>query len=504
MTAFAPTFEDTAGEAVGDWMPSRYTPSLTGTEDFETDGPKLLAFAARHWSIAEAVRFFLDAWQVWLIRHVLERYPQDWPVEHLRGQLRFRQVVISMGRQNGKSLLGALFVIYFLVLHKRGPNVIGLASVDRQAKIVYKRVKYGVDQSPALAREIKTSSTRGITRKDGSGAYFTMPAKEDTAQGEPATGVLYDELHLGLSSLWDAMLLAMRAQRNALMIGITTAGDDDSLLLVRLYAEGEAAIEGADERFGFFCWEALSPELTVENVIRANPAIACGRVPLDIAMSDAQKMAADTVVGPDGLTGWQRVIRYTLNLFVEGAAGAWASLQAWKDSGVEDLEHHGQVVYSLERTEDWEYASIIATSRAGRMVHTELVASLTDPTFEQLLESCKALATLGPCSFAMPAETLGKLADRLREDGYDKVWKLSQVEMASAAQTAKSTIARRALLHPSDPLLRHQMARAKGRRTGEGWRLSRTVSGVHIDTVLAMVAGVFVATVAEDESMQLF
>ena len=39
----------------------------------------------------------------------LKRYPLDWHVERLRGRLRFRQLVISMGQQNGKSLLGAIF-----------------------------------------------------------------------------------------------------------------------------------------------------------------------------------------------------------------------------------------------------------------------------------------------------------------------------------------------------------------------------------------------------------
>lgn len=510
MSVLETSFEETVGEPVGDWHPSRHTPSLTGTEEFRTDGDKLIRFAHRYWRTPEFGRLVLDDWQRWLVRHVLERYPDDWPVEHLRGELRFRQVVISMGRQNGKSLLGALFVIYFLALHVRGPRVIGLASVDRQAKIVYDRVRYGIDNEPALERELKTTGTRGISRRDGSGVYFTLPAKEESAQGEPASGVLYDELHLGLAALWDAMVLAQRARRNSLMIGITTEGDDDSQLLIRLYAEGEAAIDGADERFGFYVWEGADDVLNPENVIAANPAIACGRVPLDIALSDARKMAADTRKGPDGLTGWQRVVRYTLNRHIEGAVDSWASSTAWRDGRLEDgleLEHDPDAVltYSVERTAEWEHASITATSRAADGTYrTELVASLVEPDLDVLEEACVALARGGRPAFVMDSKTLAKLADRLRDRGLSNVWKLAEHEMSAAAALAKSLVGRRLVVHPGDPLLRMQFARARRRDTGDSWRLSRSLSGGDIDAVVGLVMGLYVATVREDDTVQLW
>lgn len=500
MTILAPGLEARPGEAVGDWHPTRYTPTLTGTEEFRTEGDKLLTFAGRYWSIADAAVLGLDDWQRWLIRHVLEVYPDDWPVEALRGQLRYRQVVISMGRQNGKSLLGALFAIYLLALHVRGPRVIGLASVDRQARIVYDRVKYGVDNNGALSAAIKTTSTRGITRRDGSGVYITLPAVEDSAQGEPASGVLYDELHLGLSALWDAMVIAQSARPNALMVGLTTAGDDNSLLLLRLYEEGEAAIAGQDERFGFFLWEAADDDLTEANVIAANPAVACGRKPLDLVMRDARKMMADHRKDAEGLTGPQRVKRYILNRFLEGAANAWASTEAWQAGAAGAVDHAGGVVYSLDRTRDWEAAAIVATSRAGDRYRAELVASLLDPDHDRLVAACKALAHHRPgvpAVFAMPADTLGKVADDLKAAGLE-TWKLGSSEMASAAQHGKATIGRRLVDHPGDALLRRQMARAVPRTTGDGWRLSRSLSSEAIDAVVALVAGLYVAGVRED------
>lgn len=506
MTIFdAGGLEDRRGTQVGDWHPSRYTPSLSGTEEFPSQGDKLLRFARLHWSIPESERFTLYAWQEWLIRHVLEQYPEDWPVAHLRGQLRFRQVVISMGRQNGKSLLAALLVLYFLVLHVRGPRIIGLASIDRQAKIVYDRVKFGIDASQALSREIKTTATRGITRKDGSGVYQTLPAKEDSAQGEPASGAIYDELHLGLAALWDALVLAMRAKRNALLLGITTAGDDGSLLLIRLYREGQAAIDGADERFGFFCWEAPSDDLTEDGVIAANPTIAEGGIPLDLAMAEATKMYNDLEKGPDGLTGRQRCIRYTLNRFVEGASDAWASTTAWTNTARDTISHDGrQIVYGLDRTTDWSHASITATSHLGGLFRTGLVASFDAPSHDTMLEACARLARRpGRAVFAMDATMFKALGRDLRERGFE-VWMLGADEMHQSSQHAAAAIARQAVSHPGDTLVAFQMARGRRRVSGDTWRISRGLSGSDVDTVVGFIVSAYVAAVRPPDAHQLF
>lgn len=493
------------GEPVGDWHPSRYTPSLTGDESFPSHGNRLLAFLGRHWSIAEAELFALYEWQEWLIRHVLEVYPDDWPVVHLRGQLRFRQVVISMGRQNGKSHLAAALVIYFLCLHVRGPRVVSLASLERQAHVVYDRVRYGVENSPALRKELKTTGTRGITHRDNPAAiYQTLPADEDSAQGEPASGVIYDELHLGLAALWDAMLLAMRAKRQGLMVGITTAGDEGSDLLIRLYREGETALAGEDERFGFFVWEAPTKDLTEAGVIAANPSVACGAIPLDVAMGDAVKMWNDLTRDKDGLTGRQRVIRYTLNRFLEGAADAWASVVAWRKCSRQELHFEGTRVFGLDRTLDWSGAAIVEASHQDGRTSTRLVASFVDASQDALVEACRRIARQVPGAvFTGDTRAVGSVLKALREEGQD-VWLLGDQEMHAAAQHVAAAIGRHAVSHAGDLLVGHQMARGRRRTLGESWRISRSLSQGDIDSVLATVTAAYVASVRPDHGLQAF
>jgi hypothetical protein len=493
VSVVAPGFADHELVPVGDWMPSRYTPTLTGTEEFSTDGDKLLAFAAAFWRTPEVVKFLADPWQVWLLRHILETYPADWPEAHLRGQLRYRQVVISIARQNGKSVLGALLAFYFLTMHVRGPRVVGLASIEGQARIVYDRVKFAVDNEPRINREVNATETRGIKLRNGTGIYQTLPAKEDSAQGEPVSGCLYDELHLGSAALWDAMVLGQRARRNSMLVGITTAGDDDSDLLIRLYGEGASAIAGDDERFGFFVWEAESAELTEANVIRANPAIACGRVDLATAMNDARKLW----VAPrdkDGVLGRDRCIRYTLNLFVEGSSQAWANLPAWKASaGTVELE--GARVFALARTDSWDWASITAAGKtAGGQLVSELVASLESPAHDQLLETCTALGRAYPGStFALPRKTLRALGKAITEAGHTAV-QLTAEEMTAALTAARSAIGRRAVIHAGDAIVNLQMAQA--RRDLD--------DGENLDAVLATAIGIHVADTQSAHVIQLF
>lgn len=525
----SPGFEGVAAdvEPIGDWRPARYTQPLSGCEDFPSAGDRLLQLVRVHWRTPETDEFRLDVWQAWLIRHVLEVYPDDWPVERLRGKLRFRQVVISVARQNGKSVIAAILALFFLAMHVRGPRVVGMASKDSQARIVYDRVKYAIETNPALLRELRPTDTRGIhkrrdphphglglaemTRRDrgasgtSAGVYQVVAADEESAQGEPVTGGIYDELHIGLAALWDAIVKGQTSKENSMLVGITTAGDDDSELLIRLYADGEAALAGDDERFGFFVWEGEDDQPTESNVIRANPSVACGRIPLDTTMADLVKLWR---AGPDksGVSGRDRAIRYTLNRFVAGSADSWASLAAWNDGAAAEVTIErgtGSVVYSIERTPGWQWASIHATTSADGIAVTELVASIPDPNHDTLVSACELLAKRGPAVFTLDRKTLAEVGKTLVAKGYD-VRALTDQETAAAAATAAAAISRRAVVHPGDPLTRSQMPKAKRRTIPEGWRISRALSTGDIDAVLSMVFGVYVASTTADAGHQIF
>lgn len=474
------------------WVPGTFTPSLTGTEDFVTDGDKLLRVIDLAWSSPESDAFALDEWQRWLLRHVLERYPDDWPDARLAGRLRFREVVVSLGRQNGKSVIGAIMGLYGLLLMCKGPEVVSVASTREQAEIIYKRVRYVLENNPSLLRRFKATGTRGITSRlaTSPASYVVKAGAESGLQGYPISLGLADELHLWKPETWDAILLGMSAKVDAMLFGITTAGDENSALLKRLYVRGEAA---EDERFGFFRWQAVegSPVDDPQALIDGNPAIACGRLPLEQELAVVRSM-------PEA-----QVRRYRHNLFIASEA-SWLPLSQWHRLGRGSVPERVPLVFAVERAENWTYATVTAAGKVGGKVHTEVVASLVNPSVEQLDELCRDLwRRFKPMRFLMRSAVLKDLATRLRERGV-AVEYLTQDQMKNVCATAYALIAEGRVVHAGDWLVDSQMPKAVSKNSGEGWLISPRDSVGDVDAVMATVIGLYGAETIKPQSPALF
>ena len=477
------------------WLPTLYTQSLSGTEDFPSDGDRLIRVVERYWQEPEVTgKFKLDDWQRWLIRHVLETYPQGHPQA---GQLRYRQVVVSMGRQNGKSTLGGIFGLYGLLLHEKGPQVIGVASNREQANIVFAKVLYNIRNNPPLSKLARPTETRGITRRDGSGSYKCYPSKSASLQGIPISMCLFDELHISIEEMWQAVVNGQRTRKNGLILGITTAGDEQSHLLKSLYETGKQAANGEKglERTGFFLWEA--PEgATIDDdeaILSANPSIASGRIDLDTVKSDVRNLPE-----PDQQ-------RYVLNRFV-ASTSTWLPMSAWHKCAGEGVpQQYANLVFAIDRSPDWGFATITATTKdaATGTLHTEVVARIIKPNLDQLLRLAMALRQHGQCTFVMDGYVLPELAKELRQRGLS-VMTLTLKEIMAACSTAYAKIVQGKVSHPNEDLLRQQMPRAKRKNMGEGWRISRADSSVEIDGVMATIQGLWVADTQRTDSMQLF
>lgn len=476
------------------WLPARFTPALS--DDPVTDGDRLLEAVARLWTMPDGTRLELDDWQRWLLRRLLERYPADWPVESLRGRLRFRQAVVSMGRQNGKSVLGAVLGFYGLAMHDPGPEVIGLASTTDQANIVYNRVLHVIRSNALLSKRFKPTGTRGISERAGAGTYKVKPAKGDALQGIPVSLCLFDELHISKPEMWAAVVNGQRTRTNALLVGITTAGDDDSELLKELYAQGARAVAGdADlERFGFFCWEAPEGD-TIETpgaIEAANPSVACGRIDVETVRSDVRLLPV-----PDQE-------RYVLNRFVSSSSAAFP-LDTWaRLAGTGGTPAGDRVVFTIERTRSWEHACIVATVKLeDGTLWTELVASIVRPNLDQLERLCDQLRQRGPCLFAVDSLRLGALGKRLEDRGLE-VRFLRLGDQLQAGPAAYSLIAAGTVRHAADPLLSVQLPRARRKNYGDGWRVTAGEGGFDVDAVLATMAGLYLAESFRDPGIQLF
>lgn len=473
-----------------DWLPTHYTEPLS--EDFPTDGDKLINIAEAIWHLPERHDEVLKLtdWQKWLIRHVLERYPDG---HELAGRLRYKQVCISMPRKNGKSLIGALFALYGMLLHEPAPEVISVAASVDQAKIVYRRLLHQVNNSDLLKTLFSRSTEhRGLWTADGTGVYKVIAAKASTAQGLHPSLVVFDELHVANSDLWTAMALGSATRPDGISIGITTAGDDTSELLKNLYERGAKAIDGEEdlERFGFFCWEAPAGcEVTDEIAVkRANPQLASG-----ILDWSAVKNELATMPEPEAR-------RYRLNQFVS-SMNAWLPVGTWQNLGRGNVKN--PQVFAIDRTPGWDYASIVtAEMRDDGSVATELVASFNKTNVDELLAACVKLQRWGQV-FIMDSYVLADLGAALKQRGF-RVQLTSNKDLINASNNSYSRIMLKKLIHPGDEIVSMQMQRAVRKNIGESWKITRKDSGTDIDAAIATVLAVWYVETQKKPTQMVF
>lgn len=480
---------------MSEWLPTLYTPPLS--EVFTTDGDMLIPFVNLAWTTPEQEEGFkLDEWQEWLLRHVLERYPSDWHDPELAGKLRYRQVVVSLGRQNGKSVIGAIMGLYGLLLHDPGPVVIGIASSVDQASIIYRRTLLVINSQPALKKRFaRTTETRGIQTTDGRGTYQLKAAKDSALQGIPVSMCLFDELHISKPEMWSAMVLGTAQRDNGMVFGITTAGDEDSVLLKDLYATGRKAVEGQEglERFGYFCWEAPAGASVndPEAIKAANPSVAEGRMSLSTVLSDIASIPEVDAR------------RYRLNQFVASSADQWIPVSLWNACGHTQGNPEGRVVFSIDRTPSWDFATVTAAVKSEDFIYSEVVATLIKPTKDSLLALCLELAKLNPIAFCAESYMLADLMRDLQAHGL-KAYSLSSTEICQASSTTYALAAQQRLRHNTDPIVQTQVPHGIRKQKGEMWRVSRADSTHDIDALMATIMGVYLASRELEVGPQLF
>lgn len=475
-------------------LPSVYTPPLS--DDFETDGDRLIEFANIAWQSPESPDgLTLDEWQRWLLRHVLERYPATHP--KYPGRLRYRQVVISVGRQNGKSLLAAILGLYGLLMHEPGAQVISLASSTDQANIVYSRVNYVINQNPFLRKRFKRATeTRGIVTNDNAGRYDVKAAKESALQGIPMSLCLFDELHLAKSGMWGAAVLGTSQRKDGIVIGITTAGDQTSETLINLYKSGNAAANGATdlERFGFFLWTAPdnAPIDDPVAIMAANPSVAAGRIPVEQVISDLKTI-------PE-----HEARRYRLNQFISGSMASWLPGNLFKAATGRGVTNMQAGVFAVDISKNWEHATIAFANTNGDIQETELVASLVAPTEQQLFNEITSLySKFSPRAIALDDRQLPSLAKRLKLAGIP-VWQLWTKEMSAACSAVFAMFSTGTVRHNNDPLLVAQMPNGVTKYTGETWLISRKESHGEIDALMATVMALYVSSRAQHATIGVF
>jgi phage terminase large subunit-like protein len=245
---------------------------------------------------------------------------RPWQKQIVRGLVpargnRPRQGVLTMGRGNGKSGLAAILAAYFLFADEvEGAEVLCVATDERQARIVFNRVRRMIELNPRLEEQVQVFQDRIYVPSTDS-ALFPLPSVVDALQGYSPTFAIVDELHYVKEDVWEAMALASGKREHSLVLGISTPGDNRDSILYRLCEYGRS--NPADKSFFFREYAAsLDADLHDEKAWKeANPALG------DFLSADAIRLDARTA-REDNFR------RYRLGQWVNGAS-AWLPRDEW-------------------------------------------------------------------------------------------------------------------------------------------------------------------------------
>jgi phage terminase large subunit-like protein len=454
------------------FSPARQTPPLT--PDFKAGIDKYLPAFELAWSVANGEDFKFDPWQRELLRRVTELLPS--------GELRFRSVLISCPRQSGKTEILTAIGLFALMRKPKQANI-GIASQADQARILYNRLQGIIFSNPTLSNMMrKNTETRGI-KTTSETTYDIRAGRAETLQGIPISIGIVDEVHLVDEDAYSALVAGQGARKDSCIYGITTAGNEDSKLLARLYASADKAIAGELPRFGAWIWEASEAYVPKGDdelmalLTQANPSIQDGR-----------KDVADVLYECRSSIPEDDIVRYYLNRFIKSSTNTFIPFAMWQknERGIDEKLPDGQVVFGIDRTPDWEHATVAAAVLVDGIIHTEIVASIVKPTLEKMVNIANQLHKHSPRAIMMDGLYLRDLHNELELRGLNSKL-VAKSDVIRASSTFYSRLASETLKHAPDPLLSVQIPRTVKKAVADGFMISRIDSSVEIDSVMATV-----------------
>ena len=362
---------------IGYEEPRIYTPPLRELTPETTLGFEVIAFSENVLGIK------LHPWQKWLFIHALEI------VDTADGSwiLRFRTVVVLVGRQNGKTTMGAILSLFFLYAMRSG-LVIGTAQDLEQAEDTWSMCVDIAEADEELSEQIAhVWRTNGAKRLQLTGGrdYRVKASTRKAGRGKSADLVLLDELreHQNFEA-YAALSKTGIAKKSALLWCISNAGDGTSVVLRHLRMKAHAALGDPDgivaatgnaqtvpddvledSAIGIFEWSA-DPALPITSTkawCQANPSL--GYTITERAIKSACADDPEDVFKTECLCQW-----VTAAITPPFPIGAWESGQDEQSTIAPD----SALWWGVDVSDDRNRSSIaVCGLRADRTYHVELV-----------------------------------------------------------------------------------------------------------------------------------
>ena len=455
------------------------------------------------WALAE-LGIQLDVWQRRALNRALA-FDRDRRLVH-------RIYLVSVGRQNGKTASSRSVVGWALTAPAipEWTRILGLAHDRAQARIPYEAV---LEDLEPIRRRFPRGGLH-LTRYLGIRSdLFGIHREYHTGSREARNAVrsssndlaLFDEIRTQSSyATWSALEPTTRARPDPLILGLSTAGDDRSLLLRDWWERGIRIIEGAEPADGFgMTWYAADDELAPDDplaVVQANPAVAEGRVPL--------RAVAASIRTLDAVSYRQE----TLNLWSAGG-DEWLPPGTWRARIGPAPSSAIRILFGVEATPTWSRATVIAAALTDAGVYVSVAGELDAATTssssiapDDLVELLRRLAPAWqPAAIAYSVSATAArhvLAWAESTPSGAKVVALPMTprQIRAGSQLFRSELIGGRVTHPDDALLAQQVraGRPTGELDGDDWFFGiRESAPAEIDALRAMAWATWAAIAPE-------
>lgn len=194
------------------------------------------------------------------------------------GARQYREMLLIMGRKNGKTTMLAGVALYMLVAdHEGAPEVYALATKREQAGKLYTECCNMVRQSPALHALLRKRQS-DLYDPQNLGYIRALASNTNGLDGLNAHCAIIDELSaIRDRDLYDLMRQSMSARRQPMLVQITTSGFLRNGIYDDQYAYAETVLSGTvtDEHFLPLIYEQESrDEIDDESLwMKSNPGL---------------------------------------------------------------------------------------------------------------------------------------------------------------------------------------------------------------------------------------
>jgi hypothetical protein len=422
----------------------------------------------------DVLKVKLFPWQVWLLIHLLEL--------DSFGRLRFRKALVIVGRQNGKTLIGAVLAAFWLYVDAgRWPEqlrefdfvVVGAAQKLDIAMKPWKQVrrwgapddlKVGIapDRVPMLQEfTYPPRTTNGETELKTHGGATYLPRTFEGARGQSAARLLLDELRQQYDyEGWSAIEKSANAMFDSLLVTFSNAGTARSKVLKDVRDIAHEGVDDPDTEWFVAEWSA-EPDapLTDERAFaQANPS--AGYLPgmtIRGLMRTAAKAREKAVERIEVLGQWvtAELIPYLdFATWAECADAPQVDERGVLVYGGSTIPAEARKVLGVDVAGDRKMSYVaVAGIRADEMAHVEVIAQRAGMLWlEEYLDEVRTKTGINEVALQGRGAPVSDLAEVLKRAGWT-VHEISGTPLLNTAGRLHDAVRDRRLRHRSQAAL---------------------------------------------------